>query len=261
MIGGGTGLDRGGRSRAVSDTVGYVLVFALITGTVAIVFTVGIAGLSSSQQSEQVNNVERAFDVLADNLRDIQRYDDPSRATEVRLADGTLRFDDATVITVEVYNGSSGNVTDSVTLSSQPIVYADDSDTTIAYDAGMVVRSDHGNSVMLNSPRFVVRDGEAVLPFVETYPRGDRVSIGGDGTVLVIGHRQSQRTDALVADGSTERVNVTVASERIDAWNRTFARADDFTFLSEEGESATYRMEGVESITVTRTIVEIELSN
>ena len=78
--------------RGVSDVVGFVLVFALVTATVGVVYTTGIQGLTGSRDVERVNNAERAFDVFANNVDDVIRRGAPSRATEVKLADADLHY-------------------------------------------------------------------------------------------------------------------------------------------------------------------------
>lgn len=71
--------------RGVSDTLGFVFVFAIILSTVAVVTTIGMAGLQDTRDVERVNNAERAFDILGDNMEDIADRGAPSRATEVKV--------------------------------------------------------------------------------------------------------------------------------------------------------------------------------
>jgi len=54
--------------RAVSDVVGYVLVFSLVSLTVGVVSVAGVGALQDARDVEQANNAERAFDVLGDNV-------------------------------------------------------------------------------------------------------------------------------------------------------------------------------------------------
>ena len=76
--------------RGVSETVGFVLVFSLVLLTVGTVLTVGYAGLQDARDAERVNNAERAFDVLANNIEDITARGAPSRGTEIRLAEASI---------------------------------------------------------------------------------------------------------------------------------------------------------------------------
>jgi len=69
----------GSDERGVSDVVGYVLIFSLIVATVGVVTTVGFSTLEDRQDAERVNNVERAFDVFANNMENVYRDGAPSR--------------------------------------------------------------------------------------------------------------------------------------------------------------------------------------
>ena len=56
--------------RAVSDVLGYVLIFSLITSSVGVVYVAGYGSLDSLRNAERFNNAERAFDVLDSNLEE-----------------------------------------------------------------------------------------------------------------------------------------------------------------------------------------------
>jgi hypothetical protein len=203
--------------RAVSEVVGFVLVFSLVTMTIAIVFTAGFGGLQDAQRAEQVNNVERAFDVLDTNVEEVGREGAPSRATEMRLSGGQLGFGEPTTVTVHV------DGTETTTVETRPLVYAN-GDTEIAYELGAIVRTDDGGSVMLTDPGHVLNDDRSAVPLLVTTKPSDQTSIGGHRTVLVRGSHQ--RTDLLVT-ATTDEVTVTVESPRADVWERYFERATE----------------------------------
>lgn len=213
--------------RAVSETMGFIFAFALVTATVASVYTFGMAGLLDAQRGEQANNAERAFDVLADNFADVHRADAPSRATEISLAGATLAVGEPITVSVEVTNTTNASDNATVSMHPRPVVYSGVQDTTIAYVAGAVVRTDGDASVMSVEPRFVVTGRNAVIPFVHTYPSGGIESLSGDGTVLVVARQQNSklarqfRTSTATGDPDA-RVNVTVESPRAGAWKHYF---------------------------------------
>ncbi|WP_434522063.1 DUF7289 family protein [Halorubrum sp. AS12] len=196
------GADRGAgfrsADRGVSETVGFVLVFALIATTIAVTFTVGLGGLEDAQLAERDNNVERAFDVLHDNFNDLSRDGAPSRATELRLGGGELAFADDS--TYRIYNESN----DSVEGSTTAIVYRGAGETEIRYEHGAVIRSDGGGSVMLQEPDVLF--GETTLiGLVALGPRGTE-SVGGDRTVLVRGAHPDDGTVTEVSENVTIRI-------------------------------------------------------
>ncbi|WP_435073170.1 DUF7289 family protein [Halorubrum sp. HHNYT27] len=226
-----------GDDRGVSNVVGYILVFSLITITIGTVFAVGITGVEDRREAERVANVERAFDVLDDNLRDIQRYGDPNRATEIRLAGGTLSVAEETRITLantsdpaDLVNGTRAE------WRSKRIAYQED-DTTIAYDAGALVRGDGDGSVMLSEPRFVGAGGRTTLPIVALV-RGDGDDrVAGDGTVQITAvedeNLDSETTRYAAASGET--LYLWVETDQPDAWARYFERADGFADATPAG--------------------------
>jgi len=226
----------GGDDRGVSDVVGYVLVFSLITITIGTVFAVGIAGVEDRREAERVANVERAFDVFDDNLRDIQRYGDPSRATEVRLAGGTLATSGETrfALVNSTDPAVAANATDDWNADS--LVYRD-GETTIAYEAGALVRGDGGGSVLLSGPRFVAADGRTTIPIVGLESDSDD-SVSGDGTVQVTvavperyrerNERSSDSSETTVLTPSSEDTYLHVETDHPEAWRGYFARTNGF---------------------------------
>ncbi|GAB6878573.1 hypothetical protein JCM17823_08470 [Halorubrum gandharaense] len=214
---GGRPGDRPTESRAVSETVGFVLVFGLITTTIAVTFTMGLGGLDAAQTAERDNNVERAFDVLHDNLQDISRDGVPSRATELRLAGGQLTFGERH--DVEAYYGD-----DEVgSIYTRSLAYAGSGDTEIAYENGAVFRSDGDGSVMLNEPDLIVGD-TIVFSAVDVGIGSATRVVGGDRTVLVVAER-GDRGPHVAKD---ETVTVTHnGTQYPDAWERYYEDFDD----------------------------------
>lgn len=237
--------------------MGFVLVFALITGTIGLVFATGLDGLASAQHEEQVRNAERAFDVLADNVEGISAGDSPSRATELKLAGGSISTGDSVSIVIRAENQSDSNDNVTYSIAPEPIVFADGEGTRIVYTSGAVLRSESGNAVMVRDPNWIVRTDRTVLPLVNTGGSGS--GIAGDGPVLVITQRASKTLgEPLVAgSGTTVRVNVTVTSPRIEAWNR-YLRDQGFVAVDSDpdGDNVTYRFD-TDALYVPRTTVEV----
>lgn len=212
--------------RGVSDLVGFALVFALVTASIAMVYVAGIQGLQDARRDEQLRNVERAFDVLDDNIEDIHRRDAPSRATEISLLDGQMTYGRPINVTVYVENTRNSSDNRTLTANVRPLVYASTTgDTEIVYTAGAVVRDDDGSSVMLAEPGFSVDDQRAVLPLVVTHQRSDsRSGLGGSTTILVVAFQQSKDagTPFLTNATADANVSVTVQSPRVRAWKAYF---------------------------------------
>lgn len=175
------------RDRGVSEVISFALVFSLIVATVALVYVAGIGGLEATRSGEQVNNAERAFDVLADNMQDIHREGAPSRATEIKLSDAQLEFGDSTRVNITIRNKAGDNVS---VVEYDPIVYSADSGTDLIYANGALFREDRSGTVLNREPSFLLsydekRDRKSViLPVIQTRTAGPE-STGGQRTVLV----------------------------------------------------------------------------
>jgi hypothetical protein len=226
----------------VSDVVGFVLVFSLVTTTVGVVYVAGIGGLEDARDAEQLNNVERAFDVLADNLEDIHRDNAPNRATEFRLYEATLELGAPTDVSVEWLNNDTDttNPVPGFGTDTSPIVYTPQSEpsSSVLYTGGAVIREDRSGAVIIDEPPFAFDDNggvkTAVIPVVDTRSP-NREYVVGTSTVLIrterIGNEvlaartdpSSASTDVDTDDADVEyeiRLGITTTPARADAWVR-----------------------------------------
>jgi len=247
--------------RAVSEVVGYVLVFALVVTTIGVVFTTGFGALQDAQGAEQVNNVERAFDVLDANFQDMYRDGAPSRATEMRLVDGSLGFGESTTIDVSQDGETIGNLT----VSAYPIEYESGDGTQIVYANGALIRAEGDGSVMLAEPNFILDDSHVVVSGMRTRPLSSSpTSIDRTGTVLIGG--EHLRTDSSTNESSDEPLNITIETQHVDAWEGYFREQEDRgvgDIVERTDESITFQIDNddYEEVTVVRPVIRIAFRN
>ncbi|MFC7226285.1 hypothetical protein N0B31_02635 [Salinirubellus salinus] len=215
----------------MSQVVSFVLVFSLVATTVGVVSVVGFDGLSDRRDAERVDNAERAFDVLADNVEDVYRDGAPSRATEIKLDDAALETGSATTVKVDFPDDSLGPFDTSL----RPIVFEPQGrNSSIVYEAGAVIRVDDGNAVMLREPPLRFDEDRSTASLVVT---GGEGAVGGSTTVLV---RTDETTTAVLHPAGTETAatpnsrfvfQLETAPERAPAWE-TFLEAE-FSWVSD----------------------------
>ncbi|RLM59778.1 hypothetical protein DVK02_03345 [Halobellus sp. Atlit-31R] len=211
---------RGDADRAVSETVSFVLVFALVVASVGTVYAVGVAELEAARDAERVENAQRAFDVLADNLGDLTEGV-PSRGTEVKLADATLRsVDDASMnVTVDPGGGAAPTHWE---YALRPIVYDVEAGGQIRLSNGAVLRdSDRGTAAVVRGPPLVVDDDHVQLTLLKQEHIGP-TSTGGSQTVRI---RTAATRSRLFYDNESvvhDTVRVNVTSPYTDAWARQY---------------------------------------
>jgi hypothetical protein len=209
----GSGRDADTHERAITDLVGFAVVFGLVALSITLVYTFGVGALTDVQRGEAFDNAERAFDITADNMADIHQHGAPSRSTELDFPEGDLALTGQTTLTVR---NSSDAVLGSFVVT--PIRYRND-EQALHYSGGAVVRSSRDAAVMVSEPPFRFTSERSVISVVETKPAGDTRSLSG-GTVRVTARRVGSSVPAAAAtDGPFE---VTVTSPRFEAWQRYF---------------------------------------
>ncbi|WP_224269566.1 DUF7289 family protein [Haloprofundus salinisoli] len=250
------------RSRAVSETVSFILVFALITSTVGVVYVSGFSGLQDARDAERFTNAERAFDVMADNLADIHHEDAPSRATELKLAESQLLLGQSHSIGVDI---EGRDAVDDPGKSYQPILFRTGSGPELVYENGALIRTDaSGGSVMLREPDFVSRgtgdDRILVVPMILTNPGDGRSNVGGSTTVLV--RAEHAGTERFPDATTSVTLTLDTTTERAPVWERYFeselGRECELTGVAESTVTCSDVPVGRVHVTATYLTVEFE---
>jgi hypothetical protein len=237
--------------RAVSEVIGFVLIFSLILLMTGVIYTGGAAELREVRDDQQVAGVERAFVAVDSDVADLVRDGAPSRSSTIRLNDGALGFEEEVWVNVTV-DGDRANGTNS---SVRPLVYRLDGEPRLAYAAGMTTRSggDGGWAVVEGPPIAISGESEpydAVLfPLVDTDGSG-RVEGARSLTVATELNRGDIETgQRRTGDPLSVTVNVT-DSPRAGAWERYLAAeldADCESAVGAEEASCTFETDAVRS--------------
>lgn len=235
--------------RGVSETLGFIFVFALILSTVGLTFAVGYGNLRDARDVERINNAERAFDVFADNVDDVIRQGAPSRATELKLANAQLRLGDPVRVNVSV---TRGGTTGQSTATFQPVVYSDGEGRQIIYANGAVFRTGtSGSAVAVRRSGILLSDEGVVIPMVQTrLVSSSPSSVGGTTTVLVRTELVSEderlfspmNASSVPADSVNVSVN-TATPERAAAWQSELGRHPDVDACGTSGTTAWCRID------------------
>ena len=209
--------------RGVSETLGYILVFSIIITTITTASVFGFTGLEDRQEAEAVTNVERAFDVLSDNFGDISRYEDPSRATEIRLAGGTVGVGDPVTITLGQWDAENGSfvTTDQTNTTFRPLEFQSDGGDVI-YEGGVVFRADDSRSIARSSTPIVEGEETAVISPVHTTLGSGPTAVGGERTILVVGEHRSNTVPLANRTVEGDDLRLRIESPRADGWARQF---------------------------------------
>ena len=220
--------------RAVSDVIGYVLVFSLVSLTVGVVSVAGVGALQDARDVEQANNAERAFDVLGDNVEDVYRDGVPSRATEMSLAGAGVSTTTTATINVSGWSGSTLNFTTG-DVTSNVVVWepSGGSQTKIVYAFGTVFRSQADGGVVTRAGPFQFDTDRTILPVVNTWTRESQRYSEGTIRVRTVGGVPSvgYRGDAQGMD----HLWLNVTTEHPDVWSSYLDARDGTSCAVEAG--------------------------
>ena len=245
-------------ARGVSEVIGFILIFSLVLLTIVLVYTGGLGGLSDARDVEQVNNAERAFDVLAENFEKMSRGEAPHRATEIKLADSRLEMGNLHHFEVN----ESGQTVAEVP-QHRPIEYRVTSQSKIVYEHGAVIRVDDGAATMRREPDFLFSDDRIVIRHVEAGNLQGGQSVSGDTTVLLRSSLTS--SDLLYAeDGISEMtINLNTTTTRADIWIQYLESegGEDCTVSSPTDDEVTVSCEfDTESLYVSKDRIRVDLT-
>lgn len=241
--------------RSVSDVLGYILTFSVVAISVFAASTVGFDQLRNYQQTEELRNAERAFQIIEQNFDQIQQSQSDARRSEISLESGGLAVEDPAAtseVTVTVTNTS---VTETIEMNSLRYTVED---TIIAFEGGAVFYSDdEQNTILEDGPEMFCRQrddeqGRAIVSVV-TLDSEAGLSFGG-GTIGITG--ELNRTNLLFpknrtgADsvGEATGVTVTIDSKFDEAWEEHFV--DDDTAWQATGSPNTYECTDSDGIQV-----------
>lgn len=187
--------------------------FSIVIISVVVISVAGMGALEGTRNAEQVNNAERAFDVLADNVADVHLEGAPSRATEMSLAEAELYTGDNVTVNVTATTGS-GPVT--VERELRPVIYRANNDATITYEAGAIFRVGESGGTVLREPPMLASDERTVLTIVA--PQAPVQRGVGSATVLVRTVERQRTVDVADVEGGYTDVHVNVTSPRYGEW-------------------------------------------
>lgn len=243
--------------RAISDALGFVFVFAIITTMVGVVYIAGFESLGDARQFERMNNAERAFDVLADNVEDITHRGAPSRATEIKLDEAALNVGDTVTVNVSVERSADSSKNGSFEFTIHPIVFEASQDNAMVYTMGAVFRESDTGAAMTYEPGMVLGSDRLVLPVIQTRPLS-KGSIAGSTTALV---RTEYSTSSVLFENTTASdVTVNITSPRAEAWRLYFETSGDATCdpAVNTDTFASCEMTGIDRVYVTRIAIDFE---
>ncbi|MBI4361961.1 MAG: hypothetical protein HY558_02190 [Euryarchaeota archaeon] len=217
----------------VSETVGFIIVLAIIMLAISIVYGAAIPMVISAEETQYLKNVENAMVTLAYNANRIALGSAPSQSVEVKTRGAaSLSFTGRSTFNVSWYNDSRGRNYLNTTLLT--IEHQLDN-KKLAYEGGGVWGDWAGKSVVISRPRPRFSFGNVTtLPVVAK--SGANSSVGGT-QVAHVDLENTCRSSGQCVTTMSEAVNATditlgITSTYCNGWKKYFTDELGFNNLS-----------------------------
>jgi len=209
--------------RAVSEVIGFLLVFSIVIISVGLLYTVGFSGLADIQESELDRSGERAFHAMAVGFEDIQRDTGRARSVDLELSGRTI----AVNRTPELRAGFSG----SMHSANGAFIYGFGESTEIAYTGGAVIRDQGPNSQRISrAPRFRCTGDQAVVTLVHITSGSTTSAISSDGSVQVEATGPTPDRAVTVAQSTSDPLDIEFGDSGYEtAWRQYFENHDEWS--------------------------------
>jgi hypothetical protein len=239
--------------RAVTEVLGYALIFALVITTVGFITVLGLPELEEIQRTEQAANAERAFNVVGDNMAAVYERGAPSRSTEIDLGGSAIYYGSNVSMGVEIGGTEVAN------RSFRPVTLNVNDRTELIFSGGAIFRNQTDGGVILEQPPFVLKDDRVHVPIVQT--TAPAIESAGGTTVLLRGESRARSVEALRRSGTSD-VTITITnSPRYELWQRYFEEtsAVDGCTVDAAAQSVECDINDVETVYVTRQRISLSL--
>ncbi|WP_255170020.1 DUF7289 family protein [Natrononativus amylolyticus] len=228
--------------------MGFVLVFAIIIGSVGLLYVTGFQAMEDYQEGEQIHNAERAMDALADNFNDVMRYDAiEERSGELALRDGTISTGDGGA-ELEVDGEFDG---EKVPIGSLEYQLGSE---VVAYEGGGIFRhSDDGEgSVALREPRMSCGENTGLISLVVIEPTDRSLQSSGSLELTVTEQESIRKT---VEENDAVEITITGESSTSQVWEDVLDPEDENKQW--EFEDDTYTCDA-DKVTIDIVVVDID---
>lgn len=208
-------------SEAVSESLGYIMIFGVVLACIAIMFVAGSQIIDSNQKSTSFQSMVQNFNVMQANLMATASGSSPVMTTAFNVNYGTLSLlpeeESGNVIVIRF--GSHPDIV--VPIGS--LVFTSASTQQIALENGAIITAydwdSLNDSIMTQKPRLFYSNTTGTLMVCTVNLRGTRSSISSSFVPLKLESRGlPSPSNYTTADADGEPVEICVRSNFTNAW-------------------------------------------
>ena len=197
--------------RGLSNTLGYVLLFAFVLASITAAHTFGVSALEGSRDTTISQNAALSMESMSDAIDDLRKQNTTTRLSIIRGSGGTLSSGGDTTITIEVAGVQEYQRT------LRPIVFHF-KDTEIVYEAGALIRTqENGGAILIDGAEYQMNDGAVILPVMATYS-ADGGSVNAQTVTTYIEKNHSSLDVYRTGTTDTVLFRIETTAQRAPVW-------------------------------------------
>ena len=204
---------------AVSEVMGYTLVFGIVILAIGLIYTAGIPALQSTKDATQFKSVEQGFMILNTDLLKVALDQSPVRTTKLGTAEGGMLASDpaACNLSLRIFEGGNEQFNDTIQVGR--IEFASGLGS-ITCENGAVITKYRSGSFMVVKPRMFKSDQDQIMFSLIKVNDSSRSASGGISQITISNPRFNEslfNTPEVYENGKME---IRVDSEYADSWAR-----------------------------------------
>jgi len=224
--------------RAVSEVLGYTLVFGIVILAIGLIYTAGIPALQATKDATQFKSVEQGFMILNTDIRKVALDQSPVRTTKLGTAEGGMLASNpaACTMSLKIFEGGNEQFNDAIQMGRIEFMSGVGS---ITCENGAVITKHGSGSFMTVNPRMFKLDQDQIMFSLIKINDSSRSAGGGISQITINNPRFNEslfNTPEIYGDGW---VKIKVDSEYADSWARFLGSEFGATFPTDPPDDST----------------------
>ena len=199
--------------RAVSNTLGFVLLFGIVFASIVAVNTVGLGALQEGRDTTIAQNAALSMESLSDAIEELREENGTTRLSVIRGGGGSIGPGESTTITISLDGTTVYDQT------SKPIVYRLD-EARIVYEAGALIRTqENGGAILIDGPAYEFDNDIALFPVTKT-TSVDGETISGQTVTTYLEQVKSSLLEHRTSYSNTITYRIQTSPQRVQVWHK-----------------------------------------
>jgi len=203
-------------NEAVSETLGYILLFAIALSAIAIILLVGNSIISGEKTNDNFQNMVQNFVIVQGNLNQVALDGTPIETTMIHMDSGTLGLNTSSSRIVVDYDTTHYNNT------TGQIIFTQENDllTNVSLEDGGIWQASEDYNSIVSEPRMYITPNTQTLVlniYRLTASNSSIITNAGSGTVNV-GLEFVNTTVLPIDNDANGSATLTIYTNYPDAW-------------------------------------------